>query len=155
MGRSRLASSMNRPPVRSASSIAAYWLPVFGYVGAIFGLSTIRGAGASWFPYMDKVMHLLEYSLFGLLLGRAVRFTLSGSKRWVAAAATIGLGASVGGLDEFYQSFVPTRTSSVADWATDVAAVSLAVLLTQVVHVRPLGRGALRSTPDSTEKKAS
>ena len=147
---------MKRPPVRSASSIAAYWLPVFLYVGAIFSLSTIRGAGTSWlFPNMDKVMHMLEYSLFGLLLGRAVRFTLSGSKRWVASAATIGLGAFVGGMDEFYQSFVPTRTSSVADWATDVAAVSLAVLLTQIVHVRPLGRRAPPTTPDPTEKKAS
>lgn len=147
---------MNRPPVRSASSIAVYWLPVLAYIGAIFSLSTIRGAGTSWlFPNMDKVMHLLEYSLFGLLLGRAVRFTLSGSKRWVASAATIGLGATVGGLDEFYQSFVPTRTSSAADWATDVAAVGLAVLLTQIVHVRPLGRRAPPSTPDPTEKKAS
>ena len=147
---------MNRPPVRSATSIAIYWLPVFTYVGLIFSLSTIRGAGTSWlFPNMDKVMHLLEYSLFGLLLGRAVRFTLSGSKRWVATVATLALGASVGGLDEFYQSFVPTRTSSVADWATDVAAVGLAVLLTQIVHVRPLGRRDPPSTPDSTEKKAS
>jgi hypothetical protein len=147
---------MNRPPVRSASSIAIYWLPVFAYIGAIFSLSTIRGAGTSWlFPNMDKVMHLLEYSLFGLLLGRAVRFTLSGSKRWVASAATIGLGATVGGLDEFYQSFVPTRTSSVTDWATDVAAVGLAVLLTQIVHVRPLGRRAPPSTQGPTEKKAS
>ena len=147
---------MNRPPVRSATSIAIYWLPVFTYVGLIFSLSTIRGAGTSWlFPNMDKVMHLLEYSLFGLLLGRAVRFTLSGSKRWVATVATLVLGASVGGLDEFYQSFVPTRTSSVADWATDVAAVGLAVLLTQIVHVRPLGRRGPPSTPDSTKEKAS
>ena len=144
---------MNRPPVRSATSIAVYWLPVFVYVATIFSLSTIRGGGTSWlFPNMDKVMHLLEYSLFGLLLGRAVRYTLSGSKRWVASAATIGLGASVGALDEFYQSFVPTRSSSVADWVTDVAAVSLAVLLTQIVHVRPLGRRAPPSTTDSTEK---
>lgn len=142
---------MTRPPARS---VALYWLPVFAYVGAIFALSTIRGGGTSWlFPNMDKVMHLLEYSLFGLLLGRAVRFTLSGSRRWVASAATIGLGAAVGALDEFYQSFVPTRTSSAADWATDVAAIGLAVLLTQIVHVRPLGRRP--STPKSTEKQAS
>jgi VanZ family protein len=147
---------MNRPPVRSAASIALYWLPVFLYVGAIFSLSTISDGGVPrLFPNMDKVMHLLEYSLFGLLLGRAVRFTLSGSKRWVASVATIGLGAAVGALDELYQAHVPSRNSSVADWVTDVAAVGLAVLLTQIVHVRPLGRPAPPSTPDSTEKKAS
>ena len=147
---------MTRPSIRTPASIALYWLPVFAYVGAIFSLSTIRGAGTSWlFPNMDKVMHLLEYSLFGLLLGRAVRFTLSGSKRWVAMVATIGLGAAVGALDELYQAHVPTRNSSVADWVTDVFAVGLAVLLTQIVHVRPLGRRAPPPTPDSTETKAS
>ena len=147
---------MTRPPARSPVSIALYWLPVLAYVGAIFSLSTVRGGGTPWlFPNMDKVMHLLEYALFGLLLGRAVRFTLSGSKRWIASVATLGLGAAVGALDEIYQAHVPTRNSSVADWVTDVAAVGLAVLLTQIVHVRPLGRRTPPPTPGSTENQAS
>jgi VanZ family protein len=147
---------MSRPGSPASGRIALYWLPVFLYVGAIFGLSTIRGGGTPWlFPHMDKLMHLLEYSLFGLLLGRAVRFTLYGSRRFVAAAATLALGATVGALDELYQAHVPTRNSSVADWLTDVAAIGISIILTQVVHVRPLGRPPRAGDPSSTEKHAS
>jgi VanZ family protein len=90
---------------------------------------------------MDKVAHLMEYSLFGLLVGRAIRFTMTGSSRVVMSVAAISFGSAIGLLDELYQRFVPGRSSDVFDWLTDVTAVTLAVVITQVVTARPLRRG--------------
>jgi VanZ family protein len=113
------------------------------YVCLIFGLSSIRGLQVPGsFPFMDKVAHLMEYSLFGLLVGRAIRFTMSGSSRVAMSIAAISVGAFVGMCDEIYQRFVPGRSSDVFDWLTDVTAVTLAVVITQVVSARPLGRRA-------------
>jgi VanZ family protein len=87
---------------------------------------------------MDKLAHMLEYSLFGLLTGRAIRFTWTGGGRVVMALAAIGIGASIGLLDELYQGFVPGRTSDPYDWLVDVLAVAAAVVLTQIVSAKPL-----------------
>ena len=69
---------------------------------------------------MDKVAHLMEYSLFGLLVGRAIRFTMSGSNRVAMSIAAISFGGFVGMCDELYQRFVPGRSSDVYDWLTDL-----------------------------------
>jgi len=91
---------------------------------------------------MDKLEHLMEYSLFGLLLGRAIRYTFTRGSAFVVTIATVAIGAGVGCLDEIYQGFVPGRQSDPLDWLTDLAAITAAVVLTQVVHLSPLrGRG--------------
>ena len=126
---------------RGRTSLFVYfWLPVILYVGLIFGASSIPGRDVPvLFPYMDKLEHLAEYSLFGLLLGRAFRFTVGGQQGRLWAFATVGLGGAVGALDELYQKLTPGRMSDVRDWAVDLAAVLLAVLVTQYVKVHPLG----------------
>jgi len=91
---------------------------------------------------MDKLAHLMEYSLFGLLLGRAIRFTFTRGSAFVVTIVAVLIGAGVGCLDEIYQGFVPGRQSDPLDWLTDLAAITAAVVLTQVVHVGPFrGRG--------------
>ena len=55
---------------------------------------------------------------------------------------TIGFGAVVGALDELYQKGVPGRNSDPRDWMMDVAAVSISVLLTQLVRTRSIGTHA-------------
>ena len=118
-----------------------YWLPVIVYLGLMFGASSIPGRDVPvLFPYMDKLEHLTEYSLFGLLLGRAFRFTVGGQRGRLWAFATVGLGAIVGALDELYQRLTPERQSDVRDWVVDLTAVLLAVLLTQYVKIRPFRR---------------
>lgn len=118
-----------------------YWLPVLLYVGLIFTMSSIHGSAIpSPFPGVDKIEHLLEYSLFGLLAGRAIRFTLGGARRLRAAWGTLGMGATVAALDELYQKRVPGRSSDPLDWLTDVTAVGIAILLTQVVSARSVTR---------------
>ncbi|HEU4725915.1 MAG TPA: VanZ family protein [Candidatus Eisenbacteria bacterium] len=129
-----------------ASAFVKYWLPAIAYVGLIFSLSSIHGQDIPGnIPYLDKVAHLLEYSLLGLLLGRAIRFTMTGKGKAAAAGATMLLGAAVGAADEFYQRGVPGRSSDVRDWLTDVTAIALSVLFTQWVSTRALRRGAARA----------
>lgn len=131
---------------------ARYWLPVIAYVAMIFSLSSIHGSSVpNFFPGVDKLEHLLEYSLFGLLAGRAIRFTLGPTKRRLAAAlGTMALGAMVGALDELYQRGVPGRSSDVRDWITDVGAVAISVLVTQLIHTRPIIRHASNKKVEKT-----
>ena len=134
-----------------ATALLLYWLPAAAYIGLIFTLSTIRGTDIpSGFPDMDKLAHLLEYSLLGLLLGRAIRFTLAGRGRVAASIATVLAGALVGMADELYQRGIPGRSSDVRDWAVDVLAVSAAVVLTQWVSTRSLRPRSVASTGDET-----
>ncbi|HSQ60172.1 MAG TPA: VanZ family protein [Acidobacteriota bacterium] len=151
---------MSRAPGRPAGATArpgkgrfvAYWLPAVAYVALIFIVSSIRGGDLpSPVPNLDKLAHLLEYSLLGLLLGRAIRFTLGGRGRAAAVGLTIAAGAVVGALDEIYQRGVPGRSSDVRDWAVDVAAVAFSVLLAQWVSDRSLrGRGGAANGDEST-----
>jgi hypothetical protein len=128
----------------TGSRFVRYWLPVLLYTGLIFGLSSIPGGlTGPWIPNLDKLEHLLEYGLYGLLLGRAFRFTVGGNRGFAWALGSVMAGAATGALDELYQAHIPRRTSDVWDWATDFTAVLLAVLYTQIVHVRPLGKKAV------------
>ena len=144
----RAAGAGERP---SAATLLKYWLPAAAYIGLIFALSSIPGKDIpSGFPNMDKVAHLLEYSLLGLLLGRAIRFTLAGRGRAAASLATIAAGAAVGVADELYQRGTPGRSSDVRDWAVDVTAVTLSVLYTQWVSTRSLRERRVATTGDDT-----
>ena len=140
---------MNRAPDRGAGagtsprtlSFLFYWLPAVAYVALIFSASSIRGDNLpSLLPNMDKAAHLLEYSLLGLLLGRAIRFTLAGWSRIAAVGITIAAGAAIGAADEIYQRGVAGRSSDIRDWLVDVIAVAAAVLLAQWVSTRSLRR---------------
>jgi len=147
------------PPPRRVSRVslfAWYWLPVLLYVALIFGVSSVPGRDIpTLFPGSDKLEHMAEYSLFGLLLGRAFRFTVGGERgrRW--SLLTVLLGGFVGGMDELYQRFTPGRTSDIRDWVMDVAAVTLAVLFTQYVRLHPIGRRRGDAPPASATEKGT
>lgn len=129
----------NGPGPRGRASFPRYWLPVLVYIALIFGASSLHGnAIPTPFPYVDKVAHLMEYGLLGLLSGRAIRFTMSGRSALATAVATILFGALIGALDENYQRFTPGRDCDLMDWVTDTVAVILAVLVTQIVTTRSL-----------------
>jgi VanZ family protein len=65
-----------------------------------------------------KGAHLFEYGVLGILLLRAIRGSGRGWKlRWAILALAIAAGYS--GVDEFHQSFVPGRNSSVWDSLLD------------------------------------
>ena len=113
-----------------------YWLPVLAYVGLIFSLSSLQSAGPSFFRWQDKVEHLVEYGLFGLLLVRAFRHAAAGRGGLVPALAAVSAGSLVGAADEIYQRTVPGRTADFRDWATDTVAVLAVVLVLRLVSAR-------------------
>jgi len=136
------------PPSHRLSHFVRYWLPVILYVGLIFGASSVPGRDIpTLFPGSDKLEHLTEYGLFGLLLGRAFRFTVGGDRGKIWSLSTVLLGGFVGGMDEIYQRFTPGRVSDIRDWMMDVAAVTAAVLFTQYVRLHPIGRRRERPAP--------
>jgi VanZ family protein len=122
--------------VSGAALLFRYWLPAIAYTGVIFSLSSLHSTGPMLFSWQDKVEHLLEYGLFGLLLARAFRVTPGGARGPSWALGTVVLGSLVGALDEVYQRSVPGRVSDVRDWAADTGALVLAVLLTHLVSLR-------------------
>jgi VanZ family protein len=72
-----------------------------------------------------KCAHLCEYFVFGWLLLQAVRGGNSGWKlRWAILALMLAAGYAC--LDEFHQSFVPSRTASGWDVLLDTTGASMA-----------------------------
>ena len=79
-----------------------------------------------WHFFMRKGGHVFGYGLLSILLFRAWRETLPalGNPRWTFRWATIAvLGtALVASLDEWHQSFIPSRTGTPRDVALDTCA---------------------------------
>ncbi|HJZ12529.1 MAG TPA: VanZ family protein [Acidobacteriota bacterium] len=103
-------------------SFLFYWVPVIIYSILILSLSSLsKVPGAERLP--DKFLHVLEYGIYAYLLWHAV--TLGGelSLTWKRGGIILGAGSAFGALDEFYQSFVPGRFSSIGDWYADVAGI--------------------------------
>lgn len=111
------------------SVFARHWLPVAAYVGLIFVLSAQPGLHPPLdFQNSDKLAHLIEYGLLGLLLARALRATWP-ARTWVfVSLLALGLGLGIGAADECFQSFVPGRDSTVFDWLADGTGLTFAQL---------------------------
>lgn len=74
-----------------------------------------------------KLAHPTEYGVLGLLWFRA----LSGDRKttlWTAAGASLLICIVWAALDEWHQSFVPSRTASVVDVAIDSGGALLALI---------------------------
>ena len=132
-------SSLRRMPfsprqlkiVVDRKKFAFYWLPVFLYMGLIFYLSSqSRPALPELMLRWDKITHLFEYAVLGLLLIRALNKEYPERSflvlKLIALAAAVIYGAS----DEFHQRFVPGRNSCLADWTVDSAGAFLGSFFT-------------------------
>lgn len=110
--------------------IVFYWLPVALYISLIFYVSSLtQPPDPLQFSGADKFYHLGEYGLFSLLVGRAIRKSLSPYSMLGASVMTLALVMIVGSADEYYQSFVPGRDSSLLDWGADALAAVMAQAL--------------------------
>lgn len=119
--------------------ILRYWLPVVLYAGLITYLSSLSSTGVEvpsfFFGLEDKVIHAIEYGIFGILWYRAYD---AAAGRTVASYATILaiLSASLFGMtDEIHQYFVPLRHADVWDLVADTIGAIVGVRLWQTYSV--------------------
>jgi VanZ family protein len=81
--------------------------------------------------FIRKSAHFIEYFVFSMILLRTLRGKQSGwHLRWAIWALAIAAGYSA--LDEFHQSFVPSRTASPWDSLLDTTGAATAQVLVMV-----------------------
>ncbi len=81
-----------------------------------------------WNHYLRKLGHVVGYGILSWLLFRAWRATLpsASGRSWTFAWAQLGFWMTVviASLDEFHQSFIPSRTGRWQDVVLDAAAAA-------------------------------
>ena len=110
-----------------------YWLPVAGWAGVIFSLSSVPGTGLpSLFPFQDKIAHLIVYFILGVLILRALNRTnpaLSYAERY---AFTFFAVLFYGITDEAHQLNVYLRDCSFWDACADAVGGLFAIIFFQM-----------------------
>ena len=88
-----------------------------------------------------KLAHFSEYAVLGILSARAFASSANDlvERYWFQAALLLILCYAL--LDEFHQSFVPSRTASIYDSAIDVAGGLTALLVFRACRNRRLVMG--------------
>ena len=97
------------------------WAPAILMMATILTLSSLRGSPIPGLdlPYADKVVHATVYAVLGALLLRALWLTSERFATWLLFVPVVLFVSGFGGLDEFYQGFVPHRTPEFLDWVAD------------------------------------
>ncbi|MCK9484127.1 MAG: VanZ family protein [Candidatus Marinimicrobia bacterium] len=110
-----------------------FWLkvPAILYAALIFGLSSLQKTPLDEMPFwnFDKLVHLLEYAVFGILLMLAFRSDQIDQPMRRANLQTIIVGILYGLSDEIHQFFIPGRISSIEDLVADALGILLGVWL--------------------------
>jgi VanZ family protein len=126
------------------------WVPVLVWVGVVLLLSTgsfsastsgrfltplLLSLGFSFEQvavahfFVRKGAHVTEYAIFAYLCARAAGLSFRAP---LAAGVAVGIALLLAGLDEWNQSFEPTRTGTPRDVAFDVSGAVLGSLLWSV-----------------------
>lgn len=115
-----------------------YWPPVCAYAGFIFYLSSLShpGKGFYFLPFFfvylgvlgDKIIHLVEYGVLGILFYRAFRYAGGARAARFAVGLAILASAAYGLTDEIHQVFVPSREADPWDLLADTLGASIAVI---------------------------
>jgi len=108
-----------------------YWGLVILYLGMVYYLSSLSFRNIkSPFPFYDKIFHATEYAILAVLLYLALYISLSKQFLRFIGLGVVFLCIVYGILDEFHQSFVPSRF---ADFYDLVANTTGAILGTVVI----------------------
>lgn len=98
-----------------------YWFPVIVYSGIIFYVSSIGKVETPFKEvFFDKILHFGEYFVYGFLMIRALVNTVDGFSFKFLLFFAFSLTVLYGISDEFHQSFVEGRSSSIYDVFADV-----------------------------------
>jgi VanZ family protein len=111
----------------SSNHTSRFIIPALHWIFPHAGAGTLELIHA----VIRKTAHLTEYFIFSVFLFRALRGEQRGWKlRWAIWAVAIAAGYSA--LDEFHQSFVPSRTASPWDSLIDTVGASVAQIAVRV-----------------------
>ncbi len=112
-----------------------YWLPVVLYAGLITFMSSLSSTGVEvpsfFFGLEDKVIHAIEYGIFGILWYRAYVYAAGRTMASYATILAIISSALFGMTDEVHQYFVPLRHADVWDLVADTIGATIGVRLWQ------------------------
>jgi VanZ family protein len=102
------------------------WSLVVVYAACIFVLSSIPGHAFPGVRISDKLIHIGEYGLLGVLLCRALGGHLIIWPRARIALWSAVIASLYGATDELHQLFVPQRVADLSDLAADGLGAMLA-----------------------------
>ena len=106
-----------------------FWLPPVIWAGLIFAATSFPTSGLPpTFPHTDKLAHFIIYGILALLLYRAFRMERRYGP-WAAVLLSILVASIYGALDEYHQSFIPTRTTDLFDWLADTAGAAITLCI--------------------------
>jgi VanZ family protein len=108
------------------------------YIVVIFVGSSIPGLtspGPEFF-FKDKLAHFIEYFIMGVLLFRGIGWE-AGGVRWVMFGFLFSVAATIGAVDEIYQSYIPGRDMNTTDWLADMAGAAVGIAVAMFVSVWP------------------
>lgn len=110
-------------------SVWKFWLPPVLYTLLIMFASTLPNRVVSEYSFQlsDKILHSIHFMVYGMTLIWGFLGTRPFPEGFKSAyLKAIGVGVVVACLDEIYQSFIPSRTSSVWDTLADSVGILLA-----------------------------
>jgi VanZ family protein len=109
---------------------ALRWLPALAMMAAIFFFSSLPASTLPYFGIWDVVVkkggHMTGYALLGMAYYFALPASLRRGYRWMLALLMAQLFSLS---DEFHQSFVQGRTSSLVDVGIDMAGAMIALTI--------------------------
>jgi VanZ family protein len=105
-----------------------FFIPAALYYAFIFYLSSRSHDIKIDIIFFDKVIHIVEFALLGLLLSFGYFMSLK-SPLMIKAVLTICSGILLGGLDEFHQYFIPRRSVEFFDVIADAIGILTGLLL--------------------------
>jgi VanZ family protein len=111
------------------------WIPPIVYMALIFYFSSeSEPLPAVTERVWDKALHVVAYAGLGVLFCRAFRGEGIG---WTSAILLALLSTSAyGASDEWHQSFIPLRESTVRDWVADTVGASIGAVAYRLRGVR-------------------
>ena len=105
------------------------------YAYLIFVASSEDTSSITIPPYVDKLIHFVEFGILCLALCWSLSSAQVGSKEIYKIILAIGITSLYGISDEFHQSFTPHRSADVFDWLADtVGAVAAGFLWQTLVY---------------------
>lgn len=128
--------------IGSADNTGRILYPIFHF---LFGMGPERFAG--WHIFLRKTGHFVGYFILSVLLFRSWRATFPRlSTRWCLQWATVALLSTslVAALDEWHQSFLPSRTGTIRDVLLDTAAgLTAQLVLFALLQMRGTSRNTM------------